>query len=202
MAAPPFLILASGSPRRAEILRLLGIPFEVHTRPVSEEVLPGEEPALHVERLARSKGEEVSRSHPDDLVLAGDTVVVSRGRILGKPRDPGDAVEMLMQLAGRPHEVVSGLALLLGGAVAASGTSTTRVHFRAFDRDTAREYVATGEPMDKAGGYGIQGLGSVLVERIEGDHSNVVGLPIPLLVRLLEVAGRPFRFPSVGGDGR
>lgn len=199
MTPPSPLILASGSPRRAEILRGLGIPFEVDSRPVPEEVLPGEEPVPHVERLARAKADVVSRARPDALVLGGDTVVVSHGRILGKPRSAGDAVEMLMQLAGRPHEVLSGLALLREGRLVASGTSSTSVHFRPFDLQTARDYVATGEPMDKAGAYGIQGLGSVLVDRIEGDHSNVVGLPIPLLVRLLEEAGRPFRFPSRRG---
>lgn len=195
MTKTPSLILASGSPRRAEILRMLGIPFEIETEPVSEEVLPGEEPAPHVERLARAKAEVVSRRNPGVLVLGGDTVVVSQGSILGKPRDADHALAMLMELSGRSHDVLSGLALLKAGVAVASGIRATTVHFRRFDPQTARDYVATGEPMDKAGGYGIQGLGSALVERIEGDHSNVVGLPVSLLVDLLEQAGRPFRFP-------
>lgn len=198
MSPPIPLILASGSPRRAQLLRMLGIPFEILTHPVSEDPLPGERPAPHVERLARAKAEVVSRLHPGALVLGGDTVVVSQGRILGKPRDPGHAVGMLMDLSGRPHEVISGLALLQGGVPRASGTRATTVFFRPFDEQTARDYVATGEPMDKAGAYGIQGLGSALVERIEGDHSTVVGLPVPLLIDLLEEVGRPFRFPAGG----
>lgn len=203
MTPPPPLILASGSPRRAEILRMLGIPFEIDTHPVQERVLPGEEPAPHVERLARAKAEVVSRRNPGVLVLGGDTVVVSRGTILGKPTDPDHAVAMLMELSGRSHQVLSGLALLSGGVTVASGSRATTVHFRPFDRQTARDYVATGEPMDKAGAYGIQGLGSALVEGIEGDYSTVVGLPVPLLVQLLEEAGRPFRFPRPdAGEGR
>ena len=204
MTPPPSpLILASGSPRRADILHMLGIPFQVETHPVPEEVLPGEEPAIHVARLARAKAEVVSRRRPRALVLGGDTVVVSRGTILGKPRDPAHAVSMLMELSGRSHQVMSGLALLRDGGVVASGVGVTTVFFRGFGEPTARDYVATGEPMDKAGGYGIQGLGAALVERIEGDHSNVVGLPIPLLVELLERAGSPFRFPvpeATGGE--
>jgi septum formation protein len=197
--SPPPLILASGSPRRADLLHMLGIPFQIETHPVPEELLPGEEPAPHVERLARAKAEVVSRRHPHTLVLGGDTVVVSRGTILGKPRDPAHAVAMLMELSGRSHQVMSGLALLQAGGLVASGVRVTTVFFRPFGEPTARDYVATGEPMDKAGAYGIQGLGAALVDRIEGDHSNVVGLPIPLLVELLEQAGRPFRFPSGNG---
>jgi len=180
---------------------MLGIPFQIETHPVPEEVIPGEEPAPHVERLARAKAEQVSHRRPGALVLGGDTVVVSRGTILGKPRDPAHAVAMLMELSGRSHQVMSGLAILRDGGVVASGVGVTTVFFRAFREPTARDYVATGEPLDKAGAYGIQGLGAALVDRIEGDHSNVVGLPIPLLVDLLERAGSPFRFPLPEGMG-
>jgi len=190
------LILASASPRRAELLRMLGLPFEIRTGSVVEDPLPGELPAPHVERLARAKAQAVSHITPHALVLGGDTVVVSGGRILGKPRDADEAVSMLLALSGRAHQVISGLALYRSGALLTSGTRSTVVHFRPFGWEEARAYVATGEPMDKAGAYGIQGLGAVLVAGIEGDHSTVVGLPIPLLLDLLEQAGYPFRFPG------
>ena len=196
MTAPPPLILASTSPRRAELLRMLGLPFEIRTGSVVEEALPGELPVPHVERLARAKAQAVSLHAPGALVLGGDTVVVSQGRILGKPRDADDAVSMLLALAGRAHQVISGLALYRTGALLTSGTRSTVVHFRPFGVEQARAYVETGEPMDKAGAYGIQGLGAVLVEGIEGDHSTVVGLPIPLLLDLLQEVGHPFRFPG------
>jgi septum formation protein len=196
MTPLPPLILASASPRRAELLRMLGLPFEIRTGSVVEDPLPGELPVPHVERLARAKAQAVSCEVPEALVLGGDTVVVSGGRILGKPRDADDAVSMLLGLAGRPHQVVSGLALFRNGLLLTSGTRSTVVHFRPFGPEEATAYVETGEPMDKAGAYGIQGLGAVLVEGIEGDHSTVVGLPIPLLLDLLQQAGYPFRFPG------
>lgn len=196
MTAPPPLILASTSPRRAELLRMLGLPFEIRTGSVAEDPLPGELPVPHVERLARAKAHAVSQGTPEALVLGGDTVVVSGSRILGKPRDADDAVSMLLALSGLAHQVISGLALYRRGALLASGTRSTIVRFRPFGPEEARAYVETGEPMDKAGAYGIQGLGAVLVEGIEGDHSTVVGLPIPLLLDLLQQAGHPFRFPG------
>jgi len=198
------LILASGSPRRAEILRSLGIGIRVEPPNVPEEVLPGETPEVHAERLSLEKALSVGRAFPGRWVLAGDTVVVAGGTLLGKPRDRAHAVEMLLRLQGGDHRVVSGLALVrcserpAGSEPAAdrqwSGVEVTRVHFRPFGRDLAEAYADTGEPMDKAGGYAIQGRGAVLVTRIEGDYSGVVGLPVPLLVRLLERAGRPYRF--------
>lgn len=191
------LVLASGSPRRADILRTLGIPFRVDVSSLPEEVLPGEAPAPHARRLAVEKAASVSLRHPGALVLGGDTVVAVDGEILGKPADAGDAVSMLLRLSGRSHTVASGLALVRDGREVASGVSVTRVEFRSFDRAIAERYVATGEPMDKAGAYGIQEMGAALVRRVDGDHSGVVGLPVSLLVELLERAGEPYRFPSL-----
>jgi septum formation protein len=219
------LILASGSPRRSGILHALGIDHDVHPAEVDESVLPGEGPEDHAERLARAKAAAVAELNPGRWVLAGDTVVVVDGAILGKPRDEEHAVEMLMKLQGRTHRVVSSLALARppqpspagtrapsgeepggeesrmvdpgpasGRSRILSGVQSTRVRFRPFERPVAEAYAATGEPMDKAGAYGIQGRGGVLVEGVEGDYSGVVGLPVPLLVRLLEEAGRPYRF--------
>jgi septum formation protein len=192
---PGPLVLASASPRRAEILETLGIPAEVHPALVDETVLPGEDPEEHAERLARAKAAAVAGLSPGRWVLAGDTVVVVDDHILGKPRDEGHAVEMLLILQGRSHRVVSALALVAPGGRVFSGVQSTEVRFRAFDEAFAQAYAATGEPMDKAGAYGIQGLGSVLVEGVDGDYSGVVGLPVPLLVQLLDEAGRSYRFP-------
>lgn len=189
------LVLASASPRRADILETLGIPAEAHPARVDESVLPGEGPEQHAERLARAKAAAVAGLLPGRWVLAGDTVVVLDDRILGKPRDEAQAVEMLLLLQGRSHRVVSALALVGPGGRVFSGVQSTEVRFRTFDRGFAEAYAATGEPLDKAGAYGIQGRGAVLVEGVEGDYSGVVGLPVPLLVRLLDEAGRPYRFP-------
>jgi septum formation protein len=221
------IVLASASPRRAEILSTLGIPHRVAPADVDESPFPAEDPVTHVERLARAKAEAVAARHPGEWVLAGDTVVVVDGELLGKPVDEAEAVAMLLRLQGRGHEVASGLALVLpseqwagaspspsgaspspshgspgsGAYRVLSGVEITQVRFRTFGRATAEGYAATGEPLDKAGAYGIQGLGSILVEGIRGDYSNVVGLPVPLLVRLLERGGRPYRFPSSGRPG-
>lgn len=192
---PDVLVLASASPRRAEILETLGLPVEVHPARVDESVLPGEGAEEHAERLARAKAAAVAGLLPGRWVLAGDTVVVVDDRILGKPRDEDHAVEMLMALQGRTHRVVSALALVEPGGRVRSGVQSTDVRFRPFGRPEAEAYAATGEPMDKAGAYGIQGLGAVLVEGVEGDYSGVVGLPVPQLIRLLDEAERPYRFP-------
>lgn len=199
------IVLASASPRRAEILDTLGIPFVTRPARIDESVHEGESPRGHVERLARAKAAAVAGLVAGRRVLAGDTIVVLGERILGKPRDADAAVDMLMQLQGGEHRVLSALALADGsgggtgtGARIRSGVQETRVRFREFDPATARAYVDTGEPMDKAGAYGIQGLGAVLVKAIEGDYTGVVGLPVPLLVRLLAEAGVGYRFPSRG----
>ncbi len=192
------IVLASGSPRRADLLRTLGFDAAIDPPEVDEAVLPGESPEAHAERLAREKATAVAVRHPQARVIAGDTVVVRDGEILGKPADEADAVRMLLSLAGRSHRVVSALALAVpaaDGSRLLSGVQVTEVTFRPFDRTEAEAYARTGEPLDKAGGYGIQGLGATLVERIAGDYSGVVGLPVPLLVRLLADAGAPYRFP-------
>jgi len=194
------LILASASPRRAHLLRQLGLSFSVVPSAVPEDVLPGETPEAHVRRLSREKALEVHASHPEALVVAGDTVVVLGDRILGKPRDREDAVSMLMTLSGHTHRVVSGLALSFPWGDLKEGALTTEVTFRSFHEALARRYVDTGEPMDKAGAYGIQGMGSALVEGIRGDYHTVVGLPIPLLLELLAAGGLEFQFGRLVRD--
>lgn len=191
--APP-LVLASRSPRRADLLTMLAIPFEVDPADIPEEVLPGEDPVAHTRRLAEGKARAVAGRRRGRLVLGGDTVVVRDGTILGKPRDVDDAVAMLLSLAGRAHEVVSALALAEPDGCVHAGVSRTTVWLRSFGEEQARAYVATGEPMDKAGAYAIQGAGAVLVESLEGDYFTVVGLPVPLLVGLLGAAGVPYGF--------
>ncbi|CAN5721614.1 hypothetical protein BH23GEM11_BH23GEM11_14550 [soil metagenome] len=194
--AEPPILLASASPRRAEILRTLGIAHRVVPAGIDEARRPGEVPEGYVERLAREKAGAVRARHPEAWVLAGDTTVAVDDRVLEKPADAADAVQMLLALQGREHRVATGLALVGPEGMVKSGVRVTRVRFRAFDRITARNYAATGEPLDKAGAYGIQGLGAALVEGIDGDFTTVVGLSVPLLVRLFERAGRPYRFPG------
>ena len=188
MTGSPRIVLASASPRRAELLRRLGLKVEISPAEVDERHLPGEDPRAHVERLARAKAETVARRRPEALVVAGDTVVVRGGVVLGKPADAEEAVAMLLSLAGREHTVLSGIALCgARGTVSAVGRATVR--FRDFDEREARSYVATGEPMDKAGAYGIQGMGGALVEGIEGDYYTVVGFPVVSFIELLARAG-------------
>ena len=195
----PRLVLASGSPRRADVLRQLGLSAEVRPADVDESYLPGEEPGAHVERLARAKALAVAARDPSALVVGGDTVVVIDGRVLSKPSGVEDAVETLLSLAGRTHEVFSGLAL-----AGAHGTLATvaraEVRFRAFDHATARAYVETGEPLDKAGAYGIQGLGAALVDSIHGDYYCVVGFPVGAFLDLLARAGWRYDFGRLTPD--
>ncbi|MEK9502314.1 Maf family protein [Gaopeijia maritima] len=195
----PGLTLASASPRRSDILTRLGLAHDVLAADIDEDPLPGERPGPHVERLAREKAAAVAADRPDRLVLAGDTVVVADDRILGKPADADEAVAMLMRLSGRAHEVLSGLALALPGAPPAlvSRADRTVVRFRDFDERWARAYVATGEPMDKAGAYGIQGAGGALVTAVEGDYTTVVGLSIAGLMELLREGGWDYRFGTL-----
>jgi len=194
--SPP-LLLASASPRRAELLTQLGLRFRVEPSHVPEDILPGETPRAHAERLSRAKAVEIWNGNRGALVVAGDTVVVLGGKILGKPSDTEDALEMLRVLSGQTHTVVSGLAVALPGGAMRSGTTSTDVTFRSFDEKFARAYVATGEPMDKAGAYGIQGFGCALVKEIRGDYHTVVGLPIPLLLELLREGGFKYEFGSL-----
>ncbi len=179
------IILASQSPRRRELLERMGIfAFEVIPARGEEVVHPGLAPARLVEELSRQKCDEVAAAHPEALVIAADTVVSIDGRILGKPRSPAAAAEMLCVLSGREHIVYSGLTVRCGGQ-AFTEHEATSVRFRTLSAGEIERYVGTGEPMDKAGAYGIQGYGSVLVEGISGDYYNVVGLPVCRLARLL-----------------
>ncbi|MGE0787049.1 MAG: nucleoside triphosphate pyrophosphatase [Sandaracinaceae bacterium] len=179
------IVLASASPRRAELLATLGVSFEVEPSAVDEAVLDGEAPAALVERLAREKAREVSARRPDAWVLGADTVVTIDGRALNKPLDDDDAQEMLRSLSGRWHEVLTGVALARGGEAREVRSVSTRVRFVAMDAVTIDAYVATGEGRDKAGAYAVQGIGSGLIDRIDGSYTNVVGLPTCETVQLL-----------------
>ena len=185
----PVLVLASGSPRRRQLLEMLGIPVEVRPSHVPEIPAPGEPPRAYAERLAREKAAAV----PGPVVLGADTTVVVEGKMLEKPADAADALRMLRRLQGRTHEVITAVALKTAGGTLVA-TDVTAVTFRPADDDFLRAYVATGEPMDKAGAYGIQGYGAALVERIEGDFFGVMGLPVRLVLDLLARAGYPYRF--------
>ena len=189
----PRLILASASPRRAELLRGLGLSVEVAPADVDETYLPEETPEAHVERLARAKAEAVLGRVGSGLVVGGDTVVVDGDRVLGKPRSREEAVAMLLALAGGEHRVFSGIALA-GEGETLSAVGRAAVHFRPFAVADAEAYVATGEPMDKAGAYGIQGLGAALVEGIRGDYYTVVGFPIARFLQLLGAKGWRYAF--------
>ena len=184
------LILASQSPRRQEILTLAGFDFTVC--PAATEWAPdGLVPFDRVRELARSKAVEVANKHPNSIVLGSDTMVVLGEKALGKPRDEQDAVNMLMNLQGRTHEVMTGVWIIetdeVGNAVKQDGfTDVTSVDFWAFSEDDAREYVATKEPMDKAGAYAIQGKGMRFVKRIDGDYFTVMGLPGSRLIRFIK----------------
>ena len=190
------LILASGSPRRRELLTMLGISFDVRPSNAEEIRKPGEAPRAYAERLAREKAQSV----PGALVLGADTTVLLGDVLLEKPNDAADALRMLKLLQGKTHEVISAIALIADG-VPHVATDVTRVTFRAVDDDFLRAYIATGEPMDKAGAYGIQGYGAALVERIEGDFFGVMGLPLRLVLQLLQSAGQPYRFPRPEAPG-
>jgi septum formation protein len=179
------LILASASPRRAELLTTAGIPFEAFPVHIDETQLDAEPPPDHVRRLAEEKARMALAKRSNAVVLGADTVVVIDERILGKPKDPEHAAAMLRSLAGRSHEVLTGVAVLGTGRPPRVAVERTRVWISALSNDEIASYVATGEPMDKAGAYAIQGLASRFVERIEGSYSNVVGLPVALVYRLL-----------------
>ncbi len=188
------LILASVSPRRSQVLKQLGLDFIVCPADVSEEHLPEESTSEYVVRLSSDKALKIQQSYPDAIVIGGDTIVWTGEEILGKPDDEKQALEMLLHLSGRTHRVFSGLAVALPSGQIVSGYASTEVHFRSFGREFAEAYVATGEPMDKAGAYGIQELGTALVESITGDFYTVVGLPIPLLLDLFKRCGLVYSF--------
>jgi septum formation protein len=180
------LILASASPRRAELLRAAGINFTVRATDVDETIQPGESPHDYVLRLSREKALAVARD--DELTLGADTTVVINGEIAGKPVDNEDARRMLRSLSGQWHEVLTGVTLARAGRVL-SDVASTRVKFAEMSEAEVDWYVATGEPMDKAGAYAIQGHAALFVERIEGSYSNVVGLPVQMVYRLAAEMG-------------
>ncbi|MBN2450627.1 MAG: septum formation protein Maf [Lentisphaeria bacterium] len=183
------LVLASASPRRQTLLREAGIPFEVRPAAVDESVLPGESPAAHVRRLAARKAEAVSALLPASLVLGADTVVALDGVIHGKPEDRAGAEAMLRGLSGRWHEVLTGVVLIrCRPAWRREWVCRTRVRFRPLDRATIGRYCDLVNPLDKAGAYGIQEHGDILVEAIEGPRSNVIGLPIEEVLAVLDEA--------------
>jgi septum formation protein len=189
----PRLVLASASPRRARILRVLGVSFRVVVSHEDESLRPGEDGTSAVERLARAKALAVARGETLP-VLAADTEVLCDGHILGKPAGEEDAVAMLRRLAGREHEVVTGVCVSSGG-VARSGVETSHVRLAPMSEQELRWYAATLEPLDKAGGYHVDGRGALFVETVTGSPSNVAGLPVRLLLRLAREAGLELGFP-------
>jgi septum formation protein len=191
---PEPLTLASSSPRRRQLLEMLGMVVRVRSPNIAEVRRAVETPVDYVERLAREKALSV----PGALVLGADTTVVVRDEILEKPTDAADALRMLRKLQGRTHQVVTSVALVAAEALH-QATDVTNVTFRRLEDRFLEEYVLTGEPMDKAGAYGIQGYGAALVERIDGDFFSVMGLPIRLVLGLLEQAGHPYRFNGRAG---
>ena len=195
------VVLASSSPRRRALLRGIGVRFSVRTPDVDERPLPGELPGPHVRRLALAKARAVARTlapgHRAQWVIGADTVVVLDGAILGKPRGPADAEGMLARLSGRTHEVLTGVALVpAAGGRARTTVVRSRVEMKPFGAAAIRSYVAGGEPLDKAGAYAVQGRGRHLVARVSGSLTNVVGLPLERLGRMLASAGVPV--PSRG----
>ena len=181
------LILASASPRRAELLRNAGIPFTVEAAQVPEQRLPNEKPLRYAQRLARDKARAVFAAHPGSAVLGADTVVMVDEHLLEKPANERDAARMLRLLSGRMHQVITGVCLVTPG-FERTEAEITQVIFSTLSEDEIAYYVQAGEPMDKAGAYAIQGIASRWVERIEGCYFNVVGLPLPRVYRLLRAA--------------
>ena len=182
------LVLASQSPRRRDLLDAAGIACDVRAVDVDERRHAGETPDVFAERLAREKASAGARLFPDRTVLGADTIVVVDDEVLGKPRDAADAVRMLALLSGRSHEVLTGVAIAHAGRVH-SAVDRTRVWFSVLSDTEIEAYVASGEPLDKAGAYAIQGLASRFIPRIDGSYANVVGLPVTTVVELLKVLG-------------
>jgi septum formation protein len=187
----PPVVLASASPRRRELLRLVGIEHTVIPTDIDETHRSGEAPAVYAERLAREKAGAIQRD--DAVVIGSDTIVVLDGDVLGKPRDRDQAAAMLRRLSGRAHVVMTAVAVAWRGRML-SGVEEVGVTFRALSDDEIRRYVETGEPMDKAGAYGIQGFGATIVDRVDGDYFAVMGLPLNRLVRLGRALGLGYDF--------
>jgi septum formation protein len=189
----PAVILASASPRRRELLTLVGIPHVVDPADVDESVIPHERADVYVERLARAKAAVVAARHPGAVIIAADTTVVHQGEILGKPESVRDAETMIARLSGHTHEVFTGMAVAFDGREE-SAVERVEVTFRDLTAEEIAAYVATREPMDKAGAYGIQGFGATIVERIHGDYFSVMGLGLRRVVALLEAVGLRYQF--------
>jgi septum formation protein len=194
----PRLVLASASPRRQELLRNAGIPFTVYPANIPEVPISGESPRACAERLAREKAHVVLVQHPGKFVLGADTIVVADGEILGKPRDEADAVRILRLLSGGTHQVITGVCLVgtlrtenqkLETGFEDTRSEITLVTMTTLSDEDIRSYIASGEPMDKAGAYAIQGMASRWIPRIDGDYFNVVGLPVALVLRMLREHG-------------
>lgn len=192
-AADRPIVLASSSPRRRQLLDMLRVPYRALAPEVDESVLDGEAPEHYVVRVARAKARAAVARAPGEVVLAADTTVVLAGEMFGKPAGPEEAVAMLERLQGRTHEVMTAVAVARDGRTE-HAIDVSHVTFRPADRATLAAYVSTGEPLDKAGAYAIQGLGAPLIERVEGDFFGVMGLPLRLALDLLGRFGRPYRF--------
>lgn len=185
----PHIILASASPRRAELLRSAAIPFTVDVADIAEDAKAGEKPVEHAARLAREKAEVVANRNPGKIVLGADTIVLVDDQILGKPRDPADAKRMLRLLSGRAHQVITGVAIVFLESEyrkLETRSEKTKVFFDKLTSADIEAYIATREPMDKAGAYAIQGIASRWITKIEGDYANVVGLPVALVWEMLQ----------------
>jgi len=187
------VVLASASPRRRQLLELIGIEHDIQPANIDESVRPRETPAHYAERLAREKASVVASRDPDRITIAADTTVVVNKKVLGKPENEEDARRMLSMLSGREHTVITAIAVARGRKLR-SAVEEVRVRFRRLHDDEINAYIATGEPMDKAGAYGIQGYGATIVECIEGDYFSVMGLPLAKLVDLLRDLGVRYRF--------
>ncbi|MBA2707830.1 MAG: septum formation inhibitor Maf [Gemmatimonadaceae bacterium] len=190
----PRVVLASSSPRRRDLLNLIGIGHDVRPADLDETYMVGEEPKAHAERLARAKAEAIAAAEPESLVIGADTVVVIDGAVLGKPRDAAEALRMLSMLEGRTHSVLTGIAAVWQGTLVSRIVSVD-VTFKPLTGEELSSYIATGEPMDKAGAYGIQGYGATIVSRIEGDYFAVMGLSLVALVALINELGLSYDFP-------
>ena len=181
------IILASGSPRRQQLLRQLGVEFSIQTAGIDETMFPDKKPEDEVARVSAAKARAIACAL-DDIVISADTIVVADDTILGKPADAADAARMLRLLSGRAHTVMTGLSVRRGEAVSTTVVKTS-VWFRQLTDGEIARYIATGEPMDKAGAYGIQGLAGVFVERLDGDYFSVMGLPVCTLGEMLQSCG-------------
>lgn len=185
------MVLASASPRRRDLLTLIGVPHDVRPADIDETCRVGEKPRAHAERLAREKAAAIDA--PDAVTIGSDTIVVVDGEVLGKPRDRAQAAEMLRRLSGRAHVVMTGVAVRWKGRVA-SDVEEVGVTFRELSDHDIERYIETGEPMDKAGAYGIQGFGATIVDRVDGDYFAVMGLPVNRMVKLMRQLGLTYDF--------